>query len=92
MFLDVQMEDGTPYKRYENGTFQQADGERVQDSARQPLPGQVGHCDYSPEGSEQVRPAAEPDHIPYDGPDVVPCHDKFLCPVHVGCASVMWET
>ena len=51
----LQMEDGAQYKKYENGVFHP---EHVQDSARQPLPGQVGHCDYSPEcsteGSDQV--------------------------------------
>ena len=66
------MEDGTPYKRYENGTFQQEHGEQMQDSARQPLPGQVGHCDYSPEGSEQVCPPAEAS-IPYRKMAVMYC-------------------
>lgn len=51
----LQIKDGTQYKKYENGVFHP---EHVQDSARQPLPGQVGHCDYSPEcspeGSDQV--------------------------------------
>lgn len=54
MLLDMQMEDGTPYKRYTNGAFHPGHEEEMQDSARQPLPGQVGHCDYSPEGSDQV--------------------------------------
>lgn len=60
---NVQMEDGTQFKGqgpekgwFENGVFHPS---HVQDSARQPLPGQVGHCDYtpdhSPEGSDQVR-------------------------------------
>ena len=52
--LNMQMEDGTPYKRFDNGAF--LSGEEMQDSARQPLPRQVGHCDYSPEGSDQVCP------------------------------------
>lgn len=56
MLVDLQMEDGTPYKRYEDGTFHSGQEEQMQDSARQPLPGQVGHCDYTPEGSDQVCP------------------------------------
>ena len=54
MLLGMQMEDGTPYKRYNNETYHNGHEEEMQDSARRPLPGQVGHSDYSPEGSDQV--------------------------------------
>jgi len=50
----MQMEDGTPYRKYDNGVYNADHELGPQDSARQPLPGQVGHCDYSSEGSDQV--------------------------------------
>ena len=50
--LDLQMESGRSYENpaYENGVFHNG---LDHDSARHPLPGQVGHCDYSPEHSPE---------------------------------------
>ena len=60
--LHLQMESGRSYENpaYENGVFHNG---LDHDSARHPLPGQVGHCDYSPEhspeGSDQASTQAQ---------------------------------